>query len=189
MELVTLWTAFLLFLHWSFLLLLFLAAATSEERLYEVRDLRFPDGVAGALRRAAEADRELLLSWLPRFEAGAGWAGSNPAAIFVTRRLAAGDVWIWDDDGPVSMALTRAPVVGVARAHPAESDVPGVHAASVAGYSQLYGARFSGAVTRWQSIAAACAGCAPHSHRPRACRLRLADLSGHHAVWDSLDSA
>lgn len=88
---------------------------TSEERLYEVRDLRFPDGVPGALRRAAEADRELLLSWLPGFETGDRWAGSSPAAIFVTRRLAAGDVWIWDDHGPVSMAACNEPVAGVSR--------------------------------------------------------------------------
>jgi uncharacterized protein len=91
------------------------AVATSEDRLYEVQDLRFPDGVAGSLRRAAEADGELLLSWLPGFEAGAGWAGSDPAAIFVTRRLAAGAVWIWDDDGPVSMAARTEAVAGVSR--------------------------------------------------------------------------
>ena len=91
------------------------AIQTSAERLYEVRDLRFPVGVAGALRRAAEANRELLLSWLPGFEAGARWAGSNPAAVFVTRRLAAGDVWIWDDDGPVSMAARTQAVHGVSR--------------------------------------------------------------------------
>ena len=91
------------------------AVVTSEERLYEVRGLRFPDAVAGALRRAAEADRGLLLSWLPGFEAGAGWAGSDPAAVFVTRRLAAGDVWIWDDDGPVSMAARTEAVAGVSR--------------------------------------------------------------------------
>ena len=87
----------------------------SAERLYEVRDLRFPVGVDGALRRAAEADRELLLSWLPGFKAGPGWAGSDPAAVFVTRRLAAGDVWIWDDDGPVSMAARTEAVAGVSR--------------------------------------------------------------------------
>jgi len=91
------------------------AVATAEERLYEVRKLRFPDGVAGALRRAAGADRDLLLSWLPGFEAGAAWAGSNPAAVFVTRRLAAGDVWIWEDDGPVSMAARTEAVAGVSR--------------------------------------------------------------------------
>jgi ribosomal protein S18 acetylase RimI-like enzyme len=91
------------------------AVPTSEERLYEVRDLRLPDGVAGALRRAAEADRELLLSWLPGFRAGACWAGSDPAAVFVTRRLAAGDVWIWDDDVPVSMAARTEAVAGVSR--------------------------------------------------------------------------
>ena len=91
------------------------AIPMSAERLYEVRDLRFPAGVDGTLRRAAEADRELLLSWLPGFEAGAGWAGSDPAAVFVTRRLAAGDVWIWDDDGPVSMAARTEAVAGVSR--------------------------------------------------------------------------
>jgi ribosomal protein S18 acetylase RimI-like enzyme len=91
------------------------AVATSEERLYEVRDLWLPDGVAGTLRLAAEADRELLLSWLPGFEAGARWARSNPAAVFVARRLAAGDVWIWDDDGPVSMAARTEAVAGVSR--------------------------------------------------------------------------
>ena len=91
------------------------AMPTSAERLYEVRDLRFPAGVDGTLRRAAEADRELLLSWLPGFEAGAGWAGSDPAAAFVTRRLAAGDVWIWEDEGPVSMAARTEAVAGAAR--------------------------------------------------------------------------
>ena len=91
------------------------AIPRSAERLYEIRDLRFPDGVPGSPRRAAEADRELLLSWLPGFEAGPGWAGSDPAAVFVTRRLAAGDVWIWDDDGPVSMAACTEAVAGVSR--------------------------------------------------------------------------
>ncbi len=91
------------------------AVPTSAERIYEVRDLRFPAGVDGRLRPAGEADRELLLSWLPGFEAGARWAGTNPAAVFVTRRLAAGDVWIWDDDGPVSMAARTEPVAAVTR--------------------------------------------------------------------------
>jgi hypothetical protein len=91
------------------------AIPTSAERLYEVRNVRFPEGVDGSLRQAAEADRELLLSWLPGFEAGAGWAGTDPAAVFVTRRLAAGGVWIWDDDGPVSMAARTDAVAGVSR--------------------------------------------------------------------------
>ncbi len=91
------------------------AMPTSAERLYEVRDLRFPAGVDGAPHRAAQADRELLLSWLPGFKAGPGWAGSDPAAVFVTRRLAAGDVWIWDDNGPVSMAARTEAVAGVSR--------------------------------------------------------------------------
>ena len=91
------------------------AVPTSEERIYEVRDLRIPEGVDGTLRRAAEADRELLLTWLPGFRPGACWAGSDPAAVFVARRLAAGDVWIWDDDGPVSMAARTEAVAGVSR--------------------------------------------------------------------------
>lgn len=91
------------------------AVPTSEDRLYEVRDLQIPEGVDGTLRRAAGADRQLLLSWLPGFRSGPCWAGSDPAAVFVTRRLAAGDVWIWDDDGPVSMAARTEAVAGVSR--------------------------------------------------------------------------
>jgi len=91
------------------------ATQTSVERLYEVRDLRFPEGVNGRLRRAAEADRELLLSWLPGFSTSPRWAGADLAAVFVTRRLAAGDVWIWDDGGPVSMAARTEAVAGVSR--------------------------------------------------------------------------
>jgi hypothetical protein len=115
------------------------ATRTSAERLYEVRDLQYPAGVAGALRRAAAADRELLLSWLPGFEEGVRWAGSNPAAVFVTRRLAAGDVWIWDDNGPVSMAARTDPVAGVSRIQavntPPERRAHGYASAGVAALS------------------------------------------------------
>jgi ribosomal protein S18 acetylase RimI-like enzyme len=115
------------------------AIQTSAERLYEVRDLRFPTGVDGTLRRAAEADRGLLLSWLPGFEAGADWASSNPAAVFVTRRLAAGDVWIWEDDGPVSMAARTEAVAGVSRIQavntPPEQRARGYASAGVAALS------------------------------------------------------
>lgn len=112
---------------------------SSEERIYEVRNLRSPDGMAGALRRAAEAELELLLSWLPAYEAGASWAGSNPAAIFVTRRLAAGDVWVWEHDGPVSMAARAEAVAGVSRIQavntPPEHRRRGYASASVAALS------------------------------------------------------
>jgi predicted GNAT family acetyltransferase len=91
------------------------AALTSSEQLHEVTDLLTPAGVTGKRRRAAASDLPLLLSWLPGFEPGAGWARSDPAAIFVSRRLAAGDVWIWDDGGPVSMAARTEAVAGVAR--------------------------------------------------------------------------
>jgi GNAT superfamily N-acetyltransferase len=115
------------------------AIPTSTERIYEVRDLRFPTGVAGRLRRATWADRELLLSWLPGFEVGAGWAGSDPAAVFVTRRLAADDVWIWDDDGPVSMAARTEVVAGVSRIQavntPPQQQRRGYASASVAALS------------------------------------------------------
>lgn len=115
------------------------AIHTSAERLYEVRDLRFPAGADGTLRRAAEADRGLLLSWQQGFEAGADWASSDPAAVFVTRRLAAGDVWIWDDDGPVSMAARTEVVAGVSRIQavntPPEQRARGYASAGVAALS------------------------------------------------------
>ena len=55
------------------------ATITAEERVYEVRELRFPADVRGTRRRAAAADLELLLSWLPGFESG-------PAGPAQTRR-------------------------------------------------------------------------------------------------------
>jgi ribosomal protein S18 acetylase RimI-like enzyme len=123
------------------------ATPTSAERVYEVRDLRFPAGVDGRLRPAAEADRKLLLSWLPGFEAGARWAGTNRAAVFVTRRLAAGDVWIWDDSGPVSMAARAETVAGVTRIQavntPPELRARGYASAGVAALSATVLARGS----------------------------------------------
>ena len=64
------------------------AIPMASERLYEVRDLRFPAGVDGRLRRAAEAERGLLLSWLPGFQAGA-----EPGLVLIRRRSSSRDGW------------------------------------------------------------------------------------------------
>jgi predicted GNAT family acetyltransferase len=92
------------------------SAAVPEQgqRIYEVREVRPPPSVGGALRPAALAERDLLVEWLRGFHADTGEAGGDPAAV-VDVRLPAGHLWIWDDDGPVSLAALSEPVHGVSR--------------------------------------------------------------------------
>jgi uncharacterized protein len=90
------------------------AHPTRGQRIYEVTAVRMPDGVRGTVRRAVQADGPQLVTWLHAFHAETGTTvGDAEAAI--SHRVAAGQCWVWDDDGPVSMASVTAPVAGVAR--------------------------------------------------------------------------
>jgi predicted GNAT family acetyltransferase len=66
------------------------------------------------LRRARQEERDLLVRWLERFFAESAEAPSG-VEVVVDRRLAAGWLWVWDDDGPVSMAMATEPMYGVTR--------------------------------------------------------------------------
>ena len=90
------------------------AAPTEGGRLYRLGPLRQPPPVAGTLRRAEPGDRDLLVDWMQRFrqESGEGPAGVE---AMVDQRLGEGWLWIWDDGGPVSMAMATAPACGVTR--------------------------------------------------------------------------
>jgi predicted GNAT family acetyltransferase len=71
----------------------------------------------GALRRAGQADRDLLVRWVDAFQREAHAAGD--AAGAVDRRLAAGGLWIWEDTGaPVSLVGQSRAVEGVVRVGP-----------------------------------------------------------------------
>lgn len=89
-------------------------------RMYVLRDLQAPEGVAGSPRLGSSHDLERVATWLQSFweEAMLGEPDEDHEAT-ARRRLAAGQIWLWDVDGEtVSLAAASAPAVGVARVGP-----------------------------------------------------------------------
>jgi len=87
-------------------------------RLYRLGVLQVPDA-SGSARLAASADAELVLHWVRAFHLEA--APNHPidgVADLVGRRLAAGQLWFWVTDEPVSLAGLSAPANGVSRIGP-----------------------------------------------------------------------
>jgi len=62
---------------------------------------------AGQFRKAATADRDLLVEWMRGFHADHPHA--DPVQM-VDTRLPAGRFWVWDDNGPVSAACQSNPL-------------------------------------------------------------------------------
>jgi hypothetical protein len=75
-------------------------------RIYQLTEVVPPVGVAGVLRRAAEADIELVSAWIEAFGIEADHAPPDPRGT-ATARVQNGDVYLWVDGEPVCMA-TRA---------------------------------------------------------------------------------
>jgi predicted GNAT family acetyltransferase len=87
------------------------------QRIYELAAPPIvPGGVPGGLRRAAPADRDLVLAWNDAFSVEIGDCLVRPE--LVDRRLAAGHLWLWEQDGPVSLAGHAPPAAGVVRIGP-----------------------------------------------------------------------
>ncbi|HEX4812634.1 MAG TPA: GNAT family N-acetyltransferase [Nonomuraea sp.] len=89
-----------------------------SERLYRLGALRVPD-VPGRGRLATPADFPLLVSWYHAFGAEVGLPEGDVAET-VARRLAARELFIWDDAAgtPVSLAALSPSVGGVCRIGP-----------------------------------------------------------------------
>ncbi len=94
------------------------ARPTTGQRLYEVVDVDTPRHPAGRARRAIGDEHDLLVAWFDAFAAETHEGADRPAAATVERRLAAGELWIWEDGTPVAMAGLSEPVAGVARVGP-----------------------------------------------------------------------
>jgi len=91
------------------------AVPTEGQRIYRLGDVRHPSGVPGRLRRAAAADRTVLVGWAARFLED---TASPPmdTGEFTDRHMRAGRLWVWDLDGrAVSAASASEPVAGVTR--------------------------------------------------------------------------
>ena len=87
-------------------------------RLYEVDVVVRPTPAAGTARRAGAADRDRVVAWFTAFETETGLVPEGDVASAVDRRLAAGELWVWDRDGPVSVLGVSAPVAGAVRIGP-----------------------------------------------------------------------
>ncbi len=113
------------------------------QRIYEVDTVISPRPTGGLLRLADRGDEALLVGWFEAFHREAT-ADLDMAATWsaevVDRRLRAGQLWLWDDEGPVAMAGLSEPVSGVARVGPVytptERRNSGYASALVAGVSR-----------------------------------------------------
>jgi uncharacterized protein len=91
------------------------APVTPEEgqRLYRLGSPRPAAEVPGRLRPAGEQDRDLMVSWRAAFHTDVRFHSADPAAV--ARDIRAGQVFVWDDDGPAGTARATAGVAGVSR--------------------------------------------------------------------------
>lgn len=90
------------------------AVPDQGQRIYEAGPISSPPAVPGRFRRADGNDRALLVEWLRGFHEDIRKPDGDPE-VTVSRRVAAGEFWMWENNGPVSMAALAAPVAGVAR--------------------------------------------------------------------------
>jgi predicted GNAT family acetyltransferase len=93
------------------------ARPVQGQRIYEIQTVTDPPRSTGRLRAAGPDDQVRLVAWFQRFQADIGETVSD-ATETVRRRLARGQLWIWDDDGPASMAGRFDAVAGVERIGP-----------------------------------------------------------------------
>lgn len=89
-----------------------------QQRIHRLVAVSFPRTPPGSWRRAAQADRELLLEWSDAFELEAEGAVTGAQAWGLDARLAAERIFLWVDGTPVSYAGATPAVGGVARVGP-----------------------------------------------------------------------
>ena len=83
-----------------------------QQRVFELTRLVPPPRLApGRARVAGADDLDTVAAWLAAFEAEVGVTTPSDARAWAERHVGAGDVWLWDDGGPVAMAavIARSP--------------------------------------------------------------------------------
>jgi uncharacterized protein len=73
-----------------------------------LRQVAAPTGVPGHMRTASPDELPLLVEWMVGFNLDAHLQADDRAAIAesLTARIAANEIWLWDDGGPVSLVGT-----------------------------------------------------------------------------------
>jgi predicted GNAT family acetyltransferase len=81
-----------------------------QQRVYEVREVTSPVPERGRLRPATEADAELVTRWWCAFHVDIfGEADREQGHQSVTFRIEKGDIHLWEDGQPVSVAMRTRP--------------------------------------------------------------------------------
>jgi uncharacterized protein len=111
------------------------------ERIFRLTAVKAPPKPTGRLRLAGRDDRPILIDWFDAFGDEALPADSPPLdPDLVDRRIAQGGIFLWDDDGPVSLAGVGSRTPNGARVGPVytppELRGRGYASACVAGASQ-----------------------------------------------------
>jgi uncharacterized protein len=75
------------------------------ERIYRLDQVNDVALAPGRLRHATEADKGLVARWSHSFYADVFGKSSNEIEIDITPNLIQGDVYLWDDREPVSLAM------------------------------------------------------------------------------------
>jgi predicted GNAT family acetyltransferase len=83
-------------------------------RLYECLELSEATDNKGTLRLARPSDRSLMMEWFRAFSIEVGEL-ANDLELRVDRWISSAELWLWDDRGPMSMAVGRKPAEGVVR--------------------------------------------------------------------------
>ena len=83
-------------------------------RLYECLELSEATDNKGMLRLARPSDRSLMMEWFRAFSIEVGEL-ANDLELRVDRWISSAELWLWDDRGPMSMAVGRKPAEGVVR--------------------------------------------------------------------------
>jgi hypothetical protein len=79
-------------------------------RAYELRSVKTAAPERGRLRLAAAADLERVAEWRYRFDQAIfGAADRGEARQAAERGIKGSDIYLWEEDGPVSMALKTRP--------------------------------------------------------------------------------
>ena len=81
-----------------------------RQRVYELKKVMSPVPEHGRLRPAREADVDLVARWWQGFDTEIfGGADRDRARLAAEHRIGDGDLYLWGDPGPVSMAMKNRP--------------------------------------------------------------------------------
>lgn len=86
------------------------SALERRQRVYELRTVVSPLPKRGTLRQAKEANVDLVARWWHGFDTEIfGKADRGKARLAAEQRIADGVIYLWQDPGPVSMAMKTRP--------------------------------------------------------------------------------